>query len=129
MTILRYRNFNKTRFLRSKVLILKNKVIYYSGIPGYPAKQRAGKLILTREEIKCKVRGFPLYSIPLAKISKASVVKDYIHTWIKVFLTIDYQDENNISQTLKVRIRAFGWPKVLKISQKWTEEVNKLLKK
>jgi hypothetical protein len=109
--------------------ILKNKVIYYSGIPGCPAKQRPGKLILTREEIKCKVRGFPLYRIPLAKISKASVVKDYIHTWIKIFLTIDYQDENDISQTLKVRIRAFGWPKVLKISQKWVEEIDRLLKK
>lgn len=109
--------------------ILKNKVIYYSGIPGYPAEQRPGKLILTKEGIECKVRGFPLYSIPLSKISKASVVKDYIHTWIKVFLTIDYQDEKNVSQTLKVRIRAFGWPKVLKISEKWVEEVNKLLKK
>jgi len=109
--------------------ILKNRVIYYSGIPGYPAKQQAGKLILTKEGIKCKVRGFPLYDIPLAKISKATVVKDYVHTWIKVFLTIDYQDENDVSQTLKVRIRAFGWPKVLKISEKWVEEVNKLLKK
>ena len=109
--------------------ILKNRVIYYSGIPGHPARQQSGKLVLMKDRIQCKVRGFPLYSIPLAKISKASVVKDYIHTWIKVFLTIDYQDEKNVSQTLKVRIRAFGWPKVLKISQKWTEEVNKLFKK
>ena len=108
---------------------MRNKVIYYSGIPGCPAKQRPGKLVLRREVIQCKVRGFPLYTIPLVKISKTSVVKDYIHTWIKVFLTIDYQDENNISQTLKVRIRAFGWPKVLKISQKWVGEIEKLIKK
>ncbi len=109
--------------------VLKNKVIYYSGIPGYPAKQRPGKLILTKEGIECRVQGFPLYSIPLSRISKASVVKDYIHTWIKVFLTIDYQDENDVSQTLKVRIRAFGWPKVLKISKKWAEEIDKLIKR
>jgi len=108
--------------------ILKNKVIYYSGIPGYPAQQQPGKLILTREAIRFKMRGFPLYSIPLVKISRASIVKDYVHTWIKVFLTIDYQDEKNASQTLKVRIRAFGWPKVLKISQKWVEEVDRLIK-
>ncbi len=109
--------------------VLKNKVIYYSGIPDYPAKQRPGKLMLTKEGIKCKVRGFPLYSIPIPQISKASIVKDYVHTWIKVFLTIDYQDEGSVSQILKVRIRAFGWPKVLKISEQWVAEVAKLLKK
>ena len=108
---------------------MKNKVIYYSGIPGYPAKQRPGKLVLKEGKIECKVRGLSPYRIPLSKISKATIVKDYIHTWIKVFLTIDYQDEKDILQILKVRIRAFGWPKVLKISEKWVEEINKLLKK
>ena len=115
--------------MKLEVLILKNKIIYYSGIPGYPAKQRPGKLVLKEGKIECKVRGLSPRSIPLSKISKVMIVKDYIYTWIKVFLTIDYQDENNVSQTLKVRIRAFGWPKVLKLSEKWVEEINSLLKR
>lgn len=108
---------------------MKAGVIYYGGIPGYFPQGQSGRLLLNEEELIFKGPGISPYHIPISRITEASVIKEYIHVVFVVILAIDYLDESGIQHTLKVRIRAFGWPWVLKKSKLWVERIKELIKK
>jgi hypothetical protein len=108
---------------------MKAKVIYYGGIPHYFPKGQSGSLILMEKELVFKGPGTDPYHIPIDKIRGASVIKEYIHVVFVVILTIDYLDSDSVQRTLKVRIRTVGWPWVLKKSNLWVKEIDRLIKK
>ena len=113
--------------------ILRNRVIYYGGLPGYTSCQQAGRLILTKEELLFSAPGCPdmesgYYRIPLSKIIRVETVKEYLSAWIRVYLAIEYLDRDNLPHNLQVRIRDIGWPRVLKRSRVWTDKINNLIR-
>ena len=114
--------------------ILKGRIIYYGGIPGYLSHQQRGRLILTKEALLFSARGCPgdrsgYYRIPLAKIIRVETVKEYLQAWIRVYLVIEYLDKEDLPHHLQVRIREIGWPRVLKKSRVWTDRINNLIQK
>ena len=108
---------------------MKTGVIYYGGIPNYFPQGQSGRLLLNEERLIFKGPHIGSYHIPIFRIRGASVIKEYIHVVFVVILVIDYFDGKGIQRTLKVRIRALGWPWVLKKSNLWIKEIKRLIKK
>ena len=108
---------------------MKARVIYYGGIADYLPKGQSGRLILREGKIIFKGPGIGPCSIPISRIKKARIIQEYIHAVYVIILAIDYHDKDLVPRTLKVRIRAFGWPGVLKRSNLWAKEINRLIKR